>query len=322
MRRPHPPKTRLERDVCEAESAVREFADKHPDISVTVLRFANSLGAAIRTSHTRVLGLPFVPAILGFDPRYQFIHEDDIAGCLEHAVRHDLRGVYNCAADGVLALSEVAGLLGKPLAPLLPPWGTGTSAALLRRAGIPVVPEMVDQLRFGRGLDNRRIKATGYRYRFTTREAVLKLREHQRLDPLLRGNAERYRYEEEVEEFLRWSPSVRASAGKRLAQQLAEVQKVIAALQEGDETPVNVAPRRPEVAESLDDLSAREIVAHLLEARAGGPRGAARARGVARRTPGRAARDRRSARRRPSALVESGRGPISCNGRTGCRGIT
>ena len=34
-------------------------------------------------------------------------------------------GVHNCAADGVLALSEVAGLLGKPFAPLLPPIGTG-----------------------------------------------------------------------------------------------------------------------------------------------------------------------------------------------------
>jgi UDP-glucose 4-epimerase len=265
MRRPHPPKTRLERDICEAESAVREFADKHPDTSVTVLRFTNSLGAAVRTSHTRLLALPFVTSILGFDPRYQFVHEEDMVGTLEHAVCHDLDGVYNCAADGVLAWSEVAGLLGKPLAPVLAPWGTGLSAALARRAGIPVVPEMINQLRFGRGLDNRRLKATGYRYRYTTREAVLKQREHQRLDPLLRGGGERYRYEEDVEEFLRWSPSVRAGGGGRPSpQQLAEVQKVIAALQEGDDAPVNVAPRRPAaVPEGLDDLTARDIIALL-----------------------------------------------------------
>ena len=62
--------------------------------------------------------------ILGFDPRWQFVHEDDIAGALHHAVTHELPGIYNVAADGVLALSEIAGLLGKPLLPVLPPWGT------------------------------------------------------------------------------------------------------------------------------------------------------------------------------------------------------
>jgi UDP-glucose 4-epimerase len=263
MRRPHPPKTRLERDICEAEIAVREFADKHPDTSVTVLRFTNSLGGAIRTSHTRLLALPVIFSILGFDPRYQFIHEDDIAGCLEHAVRHDVDGIYNCAGDGVLALSEVASLLGKSLAPVLTPWGTSLSAGVLRRAGVPVVPEMINQLKFGRGLDNRRFKATGYRYRYTTRETVLKQREHQRLDPLLRGAGESYRYEEDVEEVLRWSPSVRSGGGRPSPQQLAEVQKVIAALQEDDETLHNVAPRDRRPLASLDDLTARDIIALL-----------------------------------------------------------
>ena len=55
--------------------------------------------------------------ILGFDPRYQFVHEDDVVHALEHAVKSELPGVYNVAGDGVLALSEVAGLLGKPYAP-------------------------------------------------------------------------------------------------------------------------------------------------------------------------------------------------------------
>ena len=44
-------------------------------------------------------------------------------------------------------------------------------------------------------LDNRRLKATGFRYRYTTREAVLKLREHQRLRRSARRSAEGYRYE-------------------------------------------------------------------------------------------------------------------------------
>jgi UDP-glucose 4-epimerase len=209
MSRPHAATTPIERDIVEAETAVRDFAAKHPETTVSVLRFANGLGPDIRTSHSELLGLPLVPMILGFDPRWQFVHEDDIVGALEHAVRNELPGVYNVAADGVLALTEVIGLLGKTPAPVLPPWGTGLALAALRRAGVRIPPEMVNELRFGRALDNRRLKATGYRLRHTTRETVDKLREHQRLQPMLRDQLGPYRYEREVEEFLRWSPNVR-----------------------------------------------------------------------------------------------------------------
>ena len=122
--------------------------------------------------------------------------------------------MYNIAGDGVLALSEVAGLLGKPYAPILPPWGTGLAAAALRRVGVRIPAEALAQLRFGRGVDNRRFKATGFRYQHTSRETVLKLGEHLRLHPVVRGAQEPYRYEREVEEFLRWSPHVKNARDK------------------------------------------------------------------------------------------------------------
>jgi UDP-glucose 4-epimerase len=168
----------------------------------------------VRTSHIALFSLPAVPMILGFDPRYQFVHEDDVVHALEHAARHGLPGVYNVAGDGVLALTEVAGLLGKPYAPILPPWGTGLAAAALRRVGVRIPPEALAQLRFGRGVDNRRFKAAGFRYQYTTREAVIKLGEHLRLHPVVRGAREPYRYEREVEEFLRWSPHVKTAREK------------------------------------------------------------------------------------------------------------
>src|ERR687889_484702 len=109
----------------------------------------NGLGPDLRTSWSRLFGLPVVPAILGFDPRLQFIHEDDIVGCLEHAVRHDLPGVFNCAGDGVLALSEIASLPGKPFAPVLPPIATGVAAGVVKRVGIRLPQEVQRQMRFG-----------------------------------------------------------------------------------------------------------------------------------------------------------------------------
>jgi UDP-glucose 4-epimerase len=213
MRRPHPPRTRIERDIVDAEAAVADYAAKHPEVTVTVLRCANVLGPGVRTSHTRMLGLPAVPMMLGFDPRYQFVHEDDVVHALEHVAMRDLHGIFNVAADGVLALSEVISLLGKRPAPILPPVGTGLITAPLRRLGLGIPDEMLNQLRFGRGLDNRLLKATGFKYRYTSREAVLRLAAHQRLHPVLKGTESGFRYEREVEEFLRRSPLVERRGG-------------------------------------------------------------------------------------------------------------
>jgi UDP-glucose 4-epimerase len=104
-------------------------------------------------------------------------------------------------------------------------------------------------MRFGRGLDNRRFKATGYHYRYTTRETILRLAEHQRLDPILRGaprGGERYRYERELEDFLRYSPSVNPGARVRAQAE-----------------PHNTAADEPGAVPALDDLDAAEIIALL-----------------------------------------------------------
>ena len=215
MRRPHAPGSGLERDIVEAEAAVAEFSEKNPAVTVTVLRCANVLGPDVRTNFTRMFSLPLVPMVLGFDPRVQFVHEDDVVHALEHAALHEVPGVFNVAGDGVLALSEVIGLLGKRPLPVLPPFGTRLVIAPLRRLGFRIPDEMINQLRFGRGVDNRLYKATGFDYGYTSRETVIRLAEHLRLEPILRGSGadEGYRYEREVEEFLRWSPHVQRPRG-------------------------------------------------------------------------------------------------------------
>ncbi len=209
MRRTHAPETPIEQDIVEAEATVDEFREKNPGLIVTTMRFSNVLGHDMRTSHSRLFSLPAVPMILGFDPRYQFTHVDDVVSALEHAIEHDLAGIYNVAGDGVLAFSEVIGLLGKRPLPIISPVATRTSSAPLRALGVPLPPEMLSQLRYGRGLDNRKLKSTGFQFAHTAREAVMRYGEHLRLRSVRRGIGEPYRYEKEVEDFLRWSPSVR-----------------------------------------------------------------------------------------------------------------
>jgi UDP-glucose 4-epimerase len=260
MGRPHAPTTPIERDILDAEAAVAEFAEQNQSTTVTVLRCTNVLGPDVRTSHAGLLALPVVPMILGFDPRYPFVHEDDVVEALAHALREELPGIYNVAGDGVLALSEVAGLLGKTYLPMLPPWGTGLAAGVARRLGMPVPPEMLNQLRFGRGLDNRKFKATGFSYRYTTRETVIKLREHMRLDPILRGVKEPYQYERDVEDFLRWSPHVRR--GEAAAEEVTGHGPQVTEEATGQRPQATGLGSEPPV-EHYDDLEAEEVISLL-----------------------------------------------------------
>ncbi len=253
MSRPHPPRTPIERDIVEAEQAVAEFAAKQRDVETIVLRFASAIGPDVRSSLASLLDLPVVPGILGFEPRLQVIHQDDVVGVLEHAVRGDVPGgIYNAAGDGVLVLSEIAGLLGKPLAPVIPPWGTGLAAGVLSRAGLKLPAVLLGLLRFGRGMDNRRLKATGYRYTYTSREAIIKLAEYQRLRAVLAGPTEGYRYEQAVEEFLRRSPSVKATAHPP--------EPAPANLAPGEHRGANGNPGPGEPPGGYDDLTAEEVV--------------------------------------------------------------
>jgi UDP-glucose 4-epimerase len=264
MDRPHAPRTPIERDLVEAEAAVSEYAERNPGVTVTMLRFSNVLGPDVTTSHTRLFALPAVPMVLGFDPRCQFVHEDDVVEALAHAVAHDLPGVYNVAADGVLALSEVIALLGKRSAPVLPPVGTRLALTALGPLGLRVPPEMVHQLLYGRGLDNRLFKATGFSYRYTTREAVADFADRMRLAPILRGAAEPFHFEQEVEDFLSRSPNVRrlgpAESGLS-AEEVSELRGLLGdrAGNGGDPDEGSRASARAR-GERYEDLEAHEIV--------------------------------------------------------------
>ena len=51
---------------------------RQPDVPVTTLRFANVLGDDLSTVFSRMLRMPAVPEVFGYDPRLQFVHEDDV----------------------------------------------------------------------------------------------------------------------------------------------------------------------------------------------------------------------------------------------------
>jgi len=204
--RSRPAATVVESSLLEAEDYVRDFVRDSPHVTTTLLRFVNVVGGELETPLTRLFDAPLVPSIMGFDPRLQFVHTDDVVAALEFCVDHDAPGIFNVAGDGIVPWSEVLARLRKAALPLSPV-GTSLAAVALRAFRLDLPPELQDLLRYGRGVDNRRLKLAGFRYRYTSAGALLAHVEEMRLTRT-KGPATGYRYESELEEFLRRSPAV------------------------------------------------------------------------------------------------------------------
>ena len=180
MSRRRTPGDAFSRDINEVETYVREFALRREDAAVTVLRFSNVLGPLLRTPFQALLTLPVVPTVLGFDPRLQFLHEEDAVEALYRATVEEHPGVYNVAGPGIVMLSQAIRLMGRRSAPLIPPVGGALATFALRRAGvIDWPPHLLRLIQYGRVVDIARfVEEFGTTPRFSSRETVLDFARH------------------------------------------------------------------------------------------------------------------------------------------------
>lgn len=165
-------RTGYAKDAWEVENYARNFARRRPDVKMNVLRFANFIGPEIDTPLTRFFSLPVVPTALGYDPRLQFIHEEDAVEILYRAARGERPGTFNAVGDGVLYLSQAVRMAGKIGVPIMHPLGAMVGTFVRQLGLVDFSPEQLDFLLFGRVADNRRLKeAFGFTPRYTTEEA-------------------------------------------------------------------------------------------------------------------------------------------------------
>ncbi|MGX6742856.1 NAD-dependent epimerase/dehydratase family protein [Streptomyces peucetius] len=164
------------KDAVEVEGYVRGFARRRPDVAVCVLRFANILGPCADSPLAEFFTLPVMPTVFGYDPRLQFVHEDDVIDVLRIALHEPRRGTlnsgtFNIAGDGVLTLSQCSRRLGRPTLPVLLPAVTWVGSAL-RTIGITdFSPEQIRLLTHGRVVSTVQMRETlGFRPKYTTAE--------------------------------------------------------------------------------------------------------------------------------------------------------
>jgi UDP-glucose 4-epimerase len=166
------PRAGFGKDSVEVEGYVRGFSRRRPDVEISMLRFANIIGPVIRTSLTDYFSLPVVPVPLGYDARLQFVHEQDAIAATLLATTGPSTGITNIAGDGVITVTQAAGLAGRPVLPV-PMQAAGLLGSLVKRSGLAdFSADQVQFLAFGRGLDTTRMRTElGFEPAFTTRAA-------------------------------------------------------------------------------------------------------------------------------------------------------
>jgi UDP-glucose 4-epimerase len=159
MARTLPLRTRFQRDASELEEYFDNFARRHPEVACCTLRYQPEIGPDLDTPLCRYLTLPVVPVHLGFDPRLQLIHVDDAHAALEAAVRSGARGPVNVAPTGAVSLIKSLRLARRPTLPVPHPLFGPALSRLGRQLGAGgLYGDGVRLLRYGRGVDNRRLR--------------------------------------------------------------------------------------------------------------------------------------------------------------------
>lgn len=87
-----------------------------PEIQTSVLRMAYTLGPSRYGTLANFLAGKRVPMVLGFDPLYQFMHEEDAARAVVLTLQKNIKGVFNVAGPPPVPLSVLCKATGRKIA--------------------------------------------------------------------------------------------------------------------------------------------------------------------------------------------------------------
>ncbi len=156
----------------EVELLMRRWKDAHPDVTLTILRFAIVFGSHVQNFISRTLEAPRIFAVRGYEPPFQFLHEEDAAESLYFAIKHDLDGAYNVCPADELSFEEVLALAGKktlalPASLIFPIARLGWKLGLLEApAG------EINYLMYPAIMSGEKLRQAGFTTKYSSRDAL------------------------------------------------------------------------------------------------------------------------------------------------------
>lgn len=140
------------------------------DTATSVLRICYTLGPSGHGTLASFLRGKNVPVVMGFDPLFQFMHEEDAVGAILAAVEKRPHGVFNVAGPQPLPLQVLARAAGRRVIPLPEP----LLSLSLGRAGLPkLATGALSHLKFPIVMDGTAFReATGWDHHFDEMETI------------------------------------------------------------------------------------------------------------------------------------------------------
>jgi UDP-glucose 4-epimerase len=150
------------------------FAERHQDTKITILRPSTVLGPSASQDISRIFLYPRPMGVCGYDPPFQFLHEDDLARILAIIIKRGMPGVFNVAGEGVAFYQEIAELIPSPIK-CLPALLAYPLVKLTWELGLQrsINTAELNLMHYPVLLSTGKLEqATGYRPRYTSLEAV------------------------------------------------------------------------------------------------------------------------------------------------------
>ncbi|MFY9114656.1 MAG: NAD-dependent epimerase/dehydratase family protein [Dethiobacteria bacterium] len=147
-------------DLFTADLYASQALWRYPDINTALLRMVYTLGPSRRGTLAQFLKGPGVPTILGFDPLFQFMHEEDYVNAITTALEAKLHGIYNVAGPQPLPLSTLIDKAGKISIPIPQRW----YPLFLERFGYPkMFANSINHIKYSVVIDDKNFRqATGF----------------------------------------------------------------------------------------------------------------------------------------------------------------
>lgn len=147
---------------------------RFPELATTVLRICYTLGPSGHGTLATFIRGKRVPMVLGFDPLFQFMHEDDVIESIVRTLAKRPKGVFNVAGPQPLPLSRV--IAGADRTPVpLPRWVLET---MIGRFGFPRLPRgALTHIEYPVVVDPAAFRhATGFEHRYDELAAIAAFR--------------------------------------------------------------------------------------------------------------------------------------------------
>lgn len=168
------------------DNMIQDFARGHSEMVITTLRPCTVFGPSVHNYIYRMLFMPTVVRIIGSNPDFQFVHEDDFVKACILAMEKMAPGAFNIAGDGVLKVSNIAEMVGAKVIPVSA-WFMYPVMELLWRLRVKMVESnrgILEYMRYPFVADNEKAKKIlGFYPKYTsvqTLEETVKSRDERR----------------------------------------------------------------------------------------------------------------------------------------------